>query len=128
MSKLYKRAARIKLRFESARGLITTEDLFNLPLEELDIIARTYSKKTKESKEESFIKPVKTDTTSVFKLSLDIVKDVIADKLAARDAAQKAAATKIKKAKILGIMADKENDELKGKDLDELKEMLDELN
>jgi hypothetical protein len=127
MSKLYKRAARIKLRFESARGLVTTEDLFNLPLEELDIIARTYSKKTKESKEESFIKPVKTDATSVFKLSLDIVKDVIADKLAARDAAQKAAATKIKKAKILGIMADKENDELKGKDLDELKEMLDEL-
>jgi hypothetical protein len=127
MSKMYKIAAKQKLRFDSTRGLIATEDLFNLPLEELDIIARTYSKKTKESKEESFIKPVKTDTTSVFKLSLDIVKDVIADKIAARDIAQKAAETKLKKAKILDIMADKENDELKGKSLDDLKEMLDEL-
>ena len=37
MSNIYKQAAQQKLRFESKRGLLTTEDLFTLPISKGEI-------------------------------------------------------------------------------------------
>ena len=40
MSNIYKQAAQQKLRFESKRGLLTTEDLFTLPISKGEISLR----------------------------------------------------------------------------------------
>ncbi|RKZ35289.1 MAG: hypothetical protein DRQ49_19675, partial [Gammaproteobacteria bacterium] len=60
MTGLFERASKQKLRFNTAKGTIDTEDLWDLPLQSkknisLDLIAISLSKAVKESSEESFV-------------------------------------------------------------------------
>ena len=56
---------------------------------------------------------------------IEIVKIIVADKLEARERATKSAEKRAKNQRILEIMADKADAELKAKSLDELRAMLD---
>ena len=114
---LFEQAARHKLRFASVQGLLSVEDLWDLPLTSrgnranLDDIARTYSRELKTQGEESFVtKPARKDKLLV--LGFDIVKRVIEVRLeenkAIKDAADKAA----KKAKLMELLAKKQDESL----------------
>lgn len=124
--KAYKRAAKKKLRFDTPRGMLATEDLFDLGFDDLNTAAKTVNKRIKENEEESFIEPEVASSTDD-KLRLTILKDVIKTKLDAKAAAEKAMLTKQKKARILELMAEKEDEDLKGKSMEELSAMLDDL-
>lgn len=123
MSELFLKATKQKLRFQTNRGLVTTEDLWDLSLDDLDSLARSLNKEIKEKGEESFIKTTKVDPK--IKLSFEVAKSVIETKLADADKAQKAAATKEKNQKILALIARKKDAELEGLSLEELEEMVD---
>ena len=127
---MYKKAAKLKLRFESKRGLLTVEDLWDLPLTHangvsLDAVARKVNKQLKVSEEESFV-TVKDDASTILELKLSIVKDLIADKLAEKKEAETRVEKKARKEKILAALARKEDETLGSLSADELKKMLEE--
>ena len=122
---IFEYAAKNKLRFPY-RGNISTEDLYDLPVEELDKIYKSLNSQIKQAKEESLLQK-KTKDDEILEVKIEIVKSVVSDKLAAVEARQKAKERRDQKQKILAIMADKQDAELKGKSLEELQKMLDEM-
>lgn len=129
---VFKVASRRKFRFESDRGSLSTEDLWDLPLiapegeVSLDVIAKTVNQSVKSVEEESFVE-VKKETDNTFKAMLDVVKEVIAHKIAMSERAEKAAMTKEKKQLLLGILAGKEVEELKDNSAEDIRKMIEEL-
>jgi hypothetical protein len=125
---MFEKAARLKLRFETPVGLISVEELWDLPLtsktgkSNLDTIARDLNRKLKDTADESFVdKPTQTD--SVLQLKFEIVKHVIDVLVAERDAAAVARVNREKKQEIMSLIAEKKNDQLKGTSLEDLEKM-----
>jgi len=128
---LYKKATRKKLRFPSIRGMLSVEDLWDLPLIapgdfSLDGVAKAINRQLKTSEEESFVEP-KKEEENLLEIQLDLVKDIIQYKIDMATAAEKREATKAKKAKILAALERKEDADLEEQDAESLKKMLDEL-
>lgn len=128
---MFEKASRLKLRFTSPVGPLSVEDLWDLPLTSktgkanLDDLAKFLHKRVSES-EVSFVeRPAESNT--VAKLQFDIVKHVIDTKLAERDAAKAAAEKRATKQRIIDLIAEKKDEALKGKSLEELQGMLDGL-
>jgi len=126
---LFEKASKMKLRFQTSRGLVTTEDLWDMPLVDsrtnfsLDALAKWINRQVKEAEEESFVEPHSTKNTTLV-LALDIVKRVIEVKLKNIEAQDKRAATTARKDKILEILASKEDEGLRAKSAEELMAML----
>jgi hypothetical protein len=127
---MFEEAARLRLRFDTPRGSITTEDLWSLPLEasdgmSLDDLARGLSREISQH-EQSF---VNREPRSNFPLTLkfNIVKRVIEVKLDEITAKEKAEERKRLKEKIMAIIEEKQDASLKNKSLASLQKMLDDL-
>ena len=132
---MFEKASRLKLRFATAMGNLTTEDLWDVPLikatslqqTSLDSIAQGLSREVKNSAEEESFVVKKSKTDSVLELKFEIVKHVIEVKLEELEAADKAAVNKARKQQIMEIISGKEDDHLKGKSLASLRKMLDDI-
>lgn len=116
---MFEKASRMKLRYQTNRGVISVEDLWDLSLESLDAIAISLNKKLKESQTESFIK-TKTEDTTELELKFNIVKHIIDVKLSEAEARKNAAEKRAKKQKLMDLIAKKQDAELEGKSVDEL--------
>lgn len=117
---IFERASRCKLRFDSVMGLLTTEQLWDLPLvskpgrASLDALARATHTELKGLEEASFVE-VKPDPAKIdAELRLDILKHVIASKLADKAAAEKRAENAERKRRLLHALASKEEADLAG--------------
>ena len=122
---MFEKASKMKLRFKTDKGLVSVEDLWDMPLTKIDTLAKHLSSETK-NKEESFIeKPTPKNTE--LELGFSIVKHVIVERLKWQDIANKAADTKALKQRIMAIMVDKKDDALKGATMEELQKKLDAL-
>ena len=124
---IFEQASKLTIRFASSKGLTTTEDLWNFPLtserhSSLDSVAKGINKALKESSEESFVAE-STKANSVLELKLEIVKHII--KCKKEQLALKANSVKAKALdeRILAILADKQDDDLKSKSIAELTKM-----
>lgn len=126
MENLFLFASRNKLRFETNKGLLTAEDLWDLSLTSLDNIARGVNKVLKDSKEESFIAK-KSNASSILETSLEILKFVISAKQ--DEAENKLTAQKrvSEIATLKNLLAEKEQDGLKSLTAEEIKQRLDAL-
>ena len=122
MADLFKVAAKKKYRF-NYRGLISVEDLWDLGVEDLDKIYKSLKSQQKNAAEESLLQEVSKEDKELNN-KIEIIKTIVTDKLAASDRAKKAAAQRMQNQRILEIMADKQDEELKSKSLEELKSML----
>lgn len=126
---MFEKASRLKLTFASSQGLLSVEDLWDLPLTSskgranLDDLARDLHKQLKNGEDVSFVNK-ETKSDPVIQLKFDIVKHVIEVKLAENEAAATARANAEKKQQLLGLIASKENEALAGKSLDELRAMI----
>lgn len=123
MSDLFKVASKKKYRF-TYKGVVTVEDLWDLSVEELDKIYKSLKSKQKAEAEESLLATTSKEDKELNN-KIEIVKIIVADKLEARERATKSAEKRAKNQRILEIMADKADAELKAKSLDELRAMLD---
>lgn len=126
---IFKFAAKNALRFPF-RGNITVEDLFKLRMEDLDIIYKTLGSayyKIVGDDCDSLIDTDKTNSEEALRLkvSMDIVKEIFNDKKEAFERAQKQLEKRQKMQKIMDIMAQKEDDALMSKSLEELQKELD---
>ena len=121
---IYKYAAEHKLRFPY-KGSITTEDLFDLTPENLDVVFKALNKRVSVAGEASLLtSETMTPEQEALEVSLRIVRDVFAQKQAEIEARKKAAARKIERQRIAGIITQKENEALQNLSIDELKAML----
>lgn len=117
---IFERASRAALRFSSSIGDLTTEQLWDLPLTakserpNLDKLARAVNSELKSIEEGSFVNTKPDPRKSELELKLDILKHVIAAKIATAEAAEKAAENAERKRKLLGALAAKEESELAG--------------
>lgn len=128
----FEQASRLQLRFDTAKGPLSAEDLWHLPLTSatgkvnLDDIARELDAKLKTTSTVSFVdKPAKPDLTT--QLGFDIVKRVIDVRLEERDAAATAEANKQKKQKLLAILEAKENEGLSQLSMEDLRAQINAL-
>ncbi len=120
---MYKEALQKKLRFKTNKGMIITEDLFDLSLQNLNTLAIMLDKKISEAPKKSFIEELPAEENDD-ELRFSIVKDVINIKLKARkDNIDKAQADAQKK-RILEILAKRNDEELEKKSTEELRAML----
>lgn len=122
---MFEVATREKFRFPF-RGVISTEDLFDLSVKDLDSIFKTLNKELKKAKEESLLE-TKTQQDKELDIKIEIIKYIVKTKL---DEEQLRAETKKKKEqkqKILELMASKQDADLQNKSVEELQQMLNEL-
>lgn len=120
-----------KLRFEY-KGLISIEDLFDLSLNELDEIYRKLKKELDEYKqysEDSLLnkEDEKDETSEELQLKIDVVTAVFNHIKKQQEELQRKIALQNQRDKILGIIADKQDEELSNKSISELKELLDNM-
>lgn len=122
---IFEYAAKNKIRFPY-RGMISTEDLYNLSVEALDDIFKTLNKKLKAEKEESLLAERSKESTEL-EVQIAIVKYIVAEKQQEALNRLKARERREQKQKIMAIMAEKDDVELRGKSKEELQKLLDEL-
>lgn len=119
-------ASRMKIRFTTDKGMLSVEDLWDLPLDRgrvnLDEIAIALSKEVK-GETESFVNKTKSVKLEL-KVALDVVLHIIEVRLKEAEEAKQAKTVAEKKQRILEIIAHKENKDLEEKSLDELKTLL----
>ena len=120
---MYKKALRTKVRFSTSKGKLTTEDLFDLSLADLNNLAIALDKKLSETPRKSFISDITPDTQED-ELRFNIVKDIITLKLAERNAAQNAKAKAVEKAQLLEILHRKKNEALENLSVAEIEAKL----
>lgn len=123
---IFEQATRMRLRFPTAQGAITVEDLWEIPLTSKsgktnlnDIAVGLYNKLQESTGIVSFVEPNAPNDKQT-QLAFDIAKYIIDVRVAERAAAKDAADRREKKARILEIIADKQDDALRGKSLEEL--------
>lgn len=125
MADYFKNATKKKYRFQY-KGMCSVEDLWDLNVEQLDGIYKALKKQQKlEAQEESLLNTVSTED-KILQEKIEIIKAIVADKLAAKERAARAAEKKVRDQHILEIMADKKDAALREKSLEELQAMLSE--
>lgn len=123
---LFEKASRLKWRFYTPQGAVTVEDLWDLPLSSprspranLDEIAIELNKQIQEQNTTSFVKKT-TNTRETLQNKFDLVLHIISVRQAEATDAETKQANAQKKAQILELIANKENESLGGKSIEEL--------
>lgn len=126
---IFEKAARLKLRFDTPRGLLSAEDLWDLPLTSqrnisLNSIAQDAYKTVNTNDVPDFITGSTPASNTEAQLRLDLVKHVIDVRKEENAATTNAAAKREQKQKIMELLEEKQHDELKSKSPEELRAML----
>lgn len=122
---IFEKASRLKLRFETSKGALTAEDLWDLPLQatnkpNLDDLARELYTQVKGSDAISFVNKT-AKPSEALQLRFDLVKHVIDTRLTENAAKEEAELNKQRKARILALIEEKENNQLGERSLEELR-------
>lgn len=122
MTNIWVECLKNKFRFEF-KGLISTEDLFDLTLADLDAIYKNLKKEESDLQGDSLLDNDENPKVREVEVKIEVVKAIFDMKKAEIARAERALANKAQKDKILAIIEDKENQELSEKSIDELKEI-----
>lgn len=116
---MFDKATRMKLRFSTDRGLLSVEDVWDLNLTQLNTLAKSLRKKLKEGEEEDFLN-TKSEADVTDKLRFDIVLSVLEVKKSEKAEREQASEIKMKREKLLGLIAEKQDADLRNKPVEEL--------
>lgn len=125
MNQMFVLATREKYRFPY-KGMVSVEDLWDLSVQNLDGIFKALNSQVKSVQEESLL-DTKSFEDKELEAKIEIVKYIVGIKLAEADQRKQARAKSEQKQKIMAILADKQEEELHGKSVEELKAMLDNM-
>jgi hypothetical protein len=114
---IFEFAVRSKLRFQSVRGELSLEQLWDVPLRSkddfnLNAVAKGASKAWKDISEDSFVETARTAAHDRLENALAVVMYVIEVKLEEEKAAKKRAENKAEREKLLAILAEKQEGKL----------------
>ena len=122
---IFEYAVANKLRF-NYKGLISVEDLYDLSTIQLDSIYKSLKREQKKEDEDSLLSTVSTED-KIISIKIEIVKAIVAKKLAQEQALKTAAEKRKKKQRLLAILDRKQNEALESKSMDEIQAMINEL-
>lgn len=123
---IFEQASRLKLRFETSKGFLSVEDLWDLSLTSLDGIYRVINKKLKEESEESLI-TTRSKSNKELDLKVEILKHVVKVKQEEAEL-KKARQERLNELELLrNLKQEKQMDALKGMDLESLNKRIAEL-
>ena len=127
---IFKKASKKKLRFNTNRGVLSVEQLWDLPKDEIRQLVIKSREAVKKSSGEvndselSFLDaPVKSKATDD-ELRFEILKDIYITKRSAEEKAQKKAEAMANNKKILELIARKQDEALEKKSIKDLEKML----
>lgn len=118
-NKMFEVAVRNKFRYPY-KGVIATEDLWDLSVQQLDDIFKTLKSQEKKAQEESLLN-TRTPEDEALATKIEIIKHIVNTKL------EEAKENHDQKQKILGILAEKQDADLRNKTPEELQAMLNQL-
>lgn len=119
---MFEQAVRGKYRW-SYKGSLSVEDLWDLSLRQLDEIFKALSREVRAASEESLL-DTESAEDKVLRDKIAIVRYIVGVKLAEREAARSAAANKEQKEKLLGILSEKQDAQLRDLSPEELQQMI----
>lgn len=116
---MFEYATRNKLRFQSTRGALSVEQLWDTPLRskdgfDLNAIAKGLNAGLKAATEESFVDSSKNPEQTRLETEFELVKYVIQTKLDEEQVAKERANNRAEKARLMEILAKKQDDKLEG--------------
>lgn len=123
--KIFEVATRNKTRFPF-KGMISIEDLWDLSVQNLDLVFKTLNSQLKLSQEDSLLNQ-RTKHDEEIDIQIEIVKYIFDIKREEERVRLLAKEQKEKKQKIMEIIATKQDADLQNKSVDDLQKMLDEL-
>ena len=129
---MFEKATRIALRFPSSVGLLSVEQVWDLPLQNfngrpnLDDLARFYHNRLKGDTNVSYV-TAHTEQNEDEKLAFEIVKHIIKVKLDEKTSADNIRIARDKRQKLLEIIAKKEEEGLMGASIEDLRKMVEGL-
>ena len=124
-NKMFEVAVRNKFRFPF-KGLISVEDLWDLSVQQLDSIFKTLKSQEKAAQEESLLS-TRTPEDDILATKIEIVRHIVGVKLEEANQIKRAKEAHDQRQKILGILADKQDEDLRHKTPEELRAMLEQL-
>lgn len=119
---IFKYAVKKKLRF-NYKGLCTIEDLYDIPLSDLDSMYGALKRRQKNFGSDSLLNKKSSEEKEVA-IKIEIIENIVADRFADIDKAKKAQQIREKNRRIAEIIADKEDAALHEMSLEDLKAML----
>ncbi len=125
---MFEKATKFKFRFNTSKGLLTTEDLWDLPLTNsnglsLDNVAKDLNREIKESEVESFVE-IKGNKNLILESKFEIVKHIIKVRLDNAEKSRQLVEKRRKNERLRQLIANKKDEELSGKSVEELEKML----
>ncbi len=118
---LFKLAAKEKYRFPF-KGNIAVEDLFDLTTSQLDVVYKELKSQVKDSSDSLLNETSKEDKE--LKNKIKIVKEIFEDKVKEKQLKELALAEKQRKERIKELIAQKKDQDLADKSIEELEAML----
>jgi hypothetical protein len=122
---MFEVATRERFRFPF-KGSISVEDLWMLPVRDLDLIFKTLNSELKQVKEESLLE-TKTQANEELDTKIEIIKYIVKTKLEEEQLKVKVKEQREQKQKIMEILSAKQDNALQNKSIEELQNMLAEL-
>jgi hypothetical protein len=121
---MFDTVTRNKVRFNTNKGMVTVEDLWDMPLQaknnfDLDTVAKAIAADIRKNDEDSFIATA-TKSSVADVLKLDVVKHIIAFKIAENAMKNDRIANQARRAQLQSALADKSEDALKDMSVAEL--------
>ena len=120
----FQSATRIKLRFDTVKGSIGIEQLWDLKIVELASAIKNVNKILKESKLEEdeldFLKGAKSKVNEIEQLRFDILKEIYTIRKSEEDEVKNAKAVQEHNEKIDALIAKKQSEELENLTVEEL--------
>jgi hypothetical protein len=121
---MFDTVTRNKIRFNTNKGMVSVEDLWDMPLQaknnfDLDTVAKAIAADIRKNDEDSFIATA-TKSSVADVLKLDVVKHIIAFKIDERAATAKRISDDHRRFALKTAIADKSEDALKNMSVAEL--------
>lgn len=128
---IFEKAAREKTRFQSKKGLLSVEQVWDLPLVKgevtLDELARSTNAELKSVTEDSFVVTSPDPRKPALEHRMEILKFIIAEKLADQKKAAEAKQRAERRKVLLDALEAKENEAIQGMSRDQILKELESL-
>lgn len=123
---IFEKALRNKLRFQY-RGPRTTEDLWEVPLIELNEMYKTLKAEQKAMSSEEDLLGTKSDDDTTLELKIELIKHIVEVRLQERKERENLANKKERKQKLLAILEEKQDENLRELSTEEIIKMIEEI-
>lgn len=124
---MFEKATKLKLRFQTTKGSLSVEDLWDLSLRDLDSMAKSVNKLLREEDEESFIPGTSSKSATHNSLRLDLLKHIIGVKVQEQETRKNRAKAMDDLHRLKELASVKQNEQLASQSLEEILKKIQEL-